>query len=82
MTFNFSRDDTVYSNIQPAMLFEVWFFLTFFPNTLILVTTALLHDSSISLSVLVILAQFKGFGEIKDGGRDGILTSRDVIVLF
>ena len=33
----------------------------------ILVTIALLHHSSISLLVLVILAQFKGFGEIQDG---------------
>ena len=64
------------------MLFEVCFFLTFFSNTRILVTAALLHDCSISVSVLVILAQFKGFEEIEDGGSDEILTSRDVIVLF
>ena len=53
-----------------------------FSNTPILVTFALLHHSSISLLVLVILAQFKSFGDIQDGGLDEIVTSRDVIVLF
>lgn len=40
----------------------------------ILVTIALLHYSSISLLVLVILAQFEGFGEIQDGSCEESIT--------
>ena len=69
MTFNFSGDFLfTWQQHSASHAFRNLIFLDPFLNIRLLVTTALLHHSSISLLVLAVLAQFERFGEIQNGG--------------